>query len=231
VRTLALETTGKTGSIALFDAGGLVLERPLPTDRRNAQTLAPGIRDLLHAAGWKTSDLQLIAVAVGPGSFTGLRVGVTTAKVLAYAVGAEVLGVNTLAAIAERIVAAEIIPADATVLWTALDAYRQQVFAARFDLPAGQSLPVAETQLLDNEAWLAEIGTSKSPSIVAGPALAKLSDRLPNNAWAVPRDLWEPSALFVGGVALRDYAAGRRDDVWTLLPRYYRPSAAEEKEE
>lgn len=227
MHALAIETTGTTGSVALFDEGRLLRERPLAVGQRSAQSLAPGIRDLLAEVAWNTTDLRLIAVAVGPGSFTGLRVGVTTAKVLAYAVGAEVLGVNSLEAIAERLVGAGEWTKDAGALWTAMDAYRQQVFVARFHaLPEGGWRVEAETRLLENDAWLAELAPG---DVVTGPALTKLAARLPPGVKIAPRELWEPTAAAVGLVAVRDYAAGRRDDVWSLLPEYYRPSAAEER--
>lgn len=231
VRTLAIETTGITGSLALFEDGRLLRERPLAAGQRSAQSLAPGIRDILAETGWKTVELRLIAVAVGPGSFTGLRIGVTTAKVLAYAIGAEVLGINTLSAVAERIVfdgeGTNAETPHAETLWTAIDAYRQQVFAARFRaLPGGGWRMESETRLWEIDAWLAQLTAG---DMVTGPALVKLEKRLPQVVHIAPRELWEPTAASVGQVALRDYAAGRREDVWSLLPEYYRQSAAEER--
>ena len=76
----------------------LLAELSLDHTQRSAQSLAPAIEALLTQVGWLPRDVQLVAVSVGPGSFTGLRVGVTTAKVFAYAVGAEVLGIDTLEA-------------------------------------------------------------------------------------------------------------------------------------
>ena len=100
MRILALETTDKTGSVAAIDDDNLLAELMLDHTQRSAQSLAPAMQRLLKQVGWLPADVQLVAVSVGPGSFTGLRVGVTTAKVFAYAVGAEVLGIDTLEAIA-----------------------------------------------------------------------------------------------------------------------------------
>jgi tRNA threonylcarbamoyl adenosine modification protein YeaZ len=85
------------------------------------------LKELLHEVDWCVESINLVVVAVGPGSFTGLRIGVTTAKTLAYAVGAEVIGVNTLAVIASQA------PRSDTPLWVVIDAQRGELFAAKFD--------------------------------------------------------------------------------------------------
>jgi len=96
MRTIALETSSSSGSIALFEADRLVAESDLGAwelgrGQRTAQSLAPALQSILRQATWKPRDVELIAVTDGPGSFTGLRAGVTTAKVFAYATGAEVV--------------------------------------------------------------------------------------------------------------------------------------------
>ncbi|MEX0712672.1 MAG: tRNA (adenosine(37)-N6)-threonylcarbamoyltransferase complex dimerization subunit type 1 TsaB, partial [Pirellulales bacterium] len=91
MRILALETSGKSGSVAVLRGDVLLAEEPLEPSQRSAQSLAPAMRQLLEAVAWTPRDVQLVAVTLGPGSFTGLRVGVTTAKTFAYAVGAVVV--------------------------------------------------------------------------------------------------------------------------------------------
>src|SRR5271163_2151267 len=95
-RILALETSELTGSVAAAADGNVLAELQLDPQQRSAQSLAPAIRALLAQVGWQPADIDLLAVTIGPGSFTGLRVGVATAKVFAYACGAEVLGISTL---------------------------------------------------------------------------------------------------------------------------------------
>jgi len=87
VRILALETSDTAGSAALLDGERLLAEKLLAQGQRSARALAPAVRELLTDAGWQPKDVELVAVTVGPGSFTGLRVGVTTAKAFAYAAG------------------------------------------------------------------------------------------------------------------------------------------------
>src|SRR6201999_4451574 len=113
--------------------------------KRSAQTLLPAIGELLRTCGWRPAELELICTTTGPGSFTGLRIGVTTAKTLAYATGAKLIGVNTLAALA-----AAVQPTTDRV-WAILDAQRQELFAAVF---ATNLEDIPETSVMAQSAWL-----------------------------------------------------------------------------
>jgi len=255
MKVLAIETTDQAGSVALLDDRRVVAELRLSRQQRSAQSLAPAMRDLLESACWRPADVWLVAVAIGPGSFTGLRVGVTTAKTFAYAVGCDLVGVPTLevvaaqaassiAPVAERGASGRglspfsesaqkkgTVPLVAPEIVTVLDAGRQQVFASSFRLLAGGGLQCVEpTALVDDAAWLARLAESPhADRLIAGPALRKFSGRLPANANLAPADSWDPRASTVGQLALDRHAAGQRDDPWQLVPQYHRPSAAEEK--
>jgi tRNA threonylcarbamoyladenosine biosynthesis protein TsaB len=226
MRILAIETSGRDATLAALegfaegnDKGNsrLVREAAIVGPERTAQFLAPRLKELLAAVGWQPSQIELVAVAVGPGSFTGLRIGVTTAKTLAYAVGAQVVGVNTLAAIAQQA------PATSTPLWCVMDAQRHELFAAKFDALQGMT---TDMQILSQPAWtkLLEPGNR-----VSGPGLHRLRVELPTDVQSIDQSLWQPLASTVGQLAWRDFQAGRRDDLWKLVPQYYRQSAAEEK--
>lgn len=210
------------GSVATLEGGRLLGQVDLPQDQRSAQSLTPGIAAALAAVGWKPADVELVAVTQGPGSFTGLRVGVTAAKTLAYAVGAQVLGVDTLEVLACQA------PPRSGFVCPVIDAQRQQLFAAQFHRAEGGELKsVRATQIIDNDGWLAELAPG---TLVIGPGLAKLAEKLPPGVTAAPLESWTPQAATVGRLAYRQYLAGRRDDVWKLAPNYFRTSAAEEKQ-
>src|SRR5438552_3091101 len=98
--TLAIETSGIVGSIALCSDGERIEERTLQLGRHHGQSLIPELRQLLEDHRRKPRDCDLIAVSIGPGSFTGLRVGVVCAKTLAYVTGSRVAAVDTFHAIA-----------------------------------------------------------------------------------------------------------------------------------
>lgn len=100
-KLLALETTETKGSVALCEDGEIKDLRLLRDDQRSAQSLAPAIREILGDNHWLSSDVDVVAAATGPGSFTGLRVGITTAKMLAWAWKTKIVGVDSLDAIVE----------------------------------------------------------------------------------------------------------------------------------
>ncbi|MGH7138157.1 MAG: tRNA (adenosine(37)-N6)-threonylcarbamoyltransferase complex dimerization subunit type 1 TsaB, partial [Pirellulales bacterium] len=128
MRILAIETSGAMQSVAALDGGDLLAELPLDRSQRGARSLAPTLAQLLRQVAWKPCEVELVAVAVGPGSFTSLRVGVTTAKAFAYAVSARVLGIGTLEIIAAQATEA----AAGGQVAVAVDAQRGDVYAARY---------------------------------------------------------------------------------------------------
>ncbi len=221
VRILAFETSTTSGSVAVLEGKRVVYETLLPPDQRSARSLAPALAAALAEAGWRAQDIQLVAVTQGPGSFTGLRIGAATAKTLAYALGAQVVGVNTLEVIAAQA------PVACGSVWTLLDAHRGQLFAARYRLRASE-LPeeIVRTGACDIDAWLAGYAPQ---DFVAGPGVVRVAKRLPAGAAVVDPALGAPRAATVGQLALRHFIQGQRDDLWSFAPHYYRASAAEEK--
>lgn len=226
MRILAIETSGRDGSLAALeteDAGAasngsarVVGDVAIAGPERTAQMLAPRLREMLEKIGWEAKSIGLVCVAVGPGSFTGLRIGVTTAKTLAYAVGAEVVGVNTLEVIANQA------PPSEPPLWVVMDAQRRELFAAKFVDGQMQGAPRVLTQL----EWKRLVAAGDQ---VSGPGLKRLSVELPGGVALLEESHWPPTAASVGQLGWREYSVGRRDDLWKLVPLYYRLSAAEEK--
>lgn len=224
-----METVATAGSVALLRGRELVNETQLPPESRSARTLAAAVQSLWHAVG--KPPVALVAVALGPGSFTGLRVGVTTAKALAFAWQAKLVGVNTLDAIA-----AQCEPwntSGESHLEVVLDAQRQELFVARFHSSPEPSenggspwQRVADDSIISSQDWLA---TLTPDTHVAGPALVKLRPRLPETIPASPESAWHPRAETIGRLAALAHQAGASDQLWTLVPHYGRPSYAEEK--
>lgn len=220
IRTLAMETTVDDGGVAAYEGTQLVVEQPLERGVRSAQSLAPAIKHLLQTVQWEPQSIDLVAVDIGPGSFTGTRIGVTTAKAFAYAVRAECLAVRSLEVVAAQ---APEIPATLSV---AINAQRQQVFAANFVQGLkDQPLTDEEIYILDNDTWIQSLTPETTAS---GLALEKLATRLPPNINTTPQASWTPRAATVAQLAAKQYNAGRRDDMWKLKPLYLRKSAAEE---
>ena len=225
MRVLAIETSGRLGSVALLDTSeskaDSVLQRTTPEGERTAQSLLPTIEELLQERGWRPADVELVGVTTGPGSFTGLRIGIVTAKTFAYATGAKLVGVHTLAAIAAGIDWPD------GRLWTILDAQRQELFAASF--VAGKllaDLPPPATDIVSIPQWLKSLAPGDA---VAGPPVGKLPGQLPADVVVIDESLWHPSAATVGNLGLQLFERGKTKNPLELVPHYYRRSAAEEK--
>jgi tRNA threonylcarbamoyladenosine biosynthesis protein TsaB len=140
---------------------------------------------------------------------------------LAYALGAHVVALDTLEVIAAQASASS---DSATAV---LDAFRGQVFTADFVRQTdGHMRAVSETQIVDDDTWLANL---KPEQTITGPGVGKFDGGLPTTVTVVDPGLWSPTAATVARLGQRQFSAGQRDDVWTLVPKYYRRSAAEEK--
>jgi tRNA threonylcarbamoyladenosine biosynthesis protein TsaB len=217
---LGLETSATGGSAAILaDDGGTHVVR-LHSAAKSAPGLAPAVRAALSEAGLRPADIRLVGVTVGPGSFTGLRIGVTTAKTLAYALSADIVGVDTLDVIARQA------PPEGDRLHVVLDAHRGQLFAGVYVRRDENWVAAGPWHLPTVEAWLAQIVVG---DLVSGPIVGRLAARLPAGTRVVDERLRTPDAMTVARIAAELHAAGRRDDLWKLAPNYGRLAAAEEK--
>ena len=162
--TLALDTATRWGRFAVADADGVRAYRPLNVAGTYADALLPAIAGTLAAAGCARGDLRAIAVTAGPGSFTGVRIGVATAKALAWGLGVPLYPVSTLAAMAAALLA-EHPAADLAV--PALDARRGEIFAAVHRRRDGWVETVGEPAAATPDAWwarvLAAVGDPEAP--------------------------------------------------------------------
>lgn len=128
---LALDTATTAVTVALLDEGAVIGERATIDARRHTELLAPAIRDLLAEAGKRPADLTAVAVGVGPGPFTGLRVGIVTARTMGLALGIPVYGVCSLDALAHQAVVEGRVDRPFLV---ATDARRKEVYWAAYDV-------------------------------------------------------------------------------------------------
>ena len=229
MNVLAIDTSLPTGSVAALvrsPAESQAVERPLGEAGEHARRLMPELVAAASALGWRVADVGLMAVVCGPGSFTGLRVGVTTAKAVCWATGARLVGVSGFEIVARQTAAAR---GRQKAVAIAFDAGRGEVFAAlatpHADTPTGWS--VTPGGLMAAEHWLAALPAGHC---VSGPALDLLGEAAQGFGLAVaPPAAWRPSAGAAAAVAILRADAGLVDDPHTLLPEYSRPSYAEEK--
>jgi len=225
MKILAIETSHRLGSLALLEGKQVVRQIELPADQRTSQRITPAIKQALDGANWRPTDIDLVTTSLGPGSFTGLRLGVTTAKTFAYACGCQVVGLNSLDVIAAQA------PIDAAKLSVVIDAQRQEFYAATFShgnssQTNGQWTLVTPTQIISREGWLESLD---SDTLVTGTGLARCVDILAGEIRNCEETQWTPRAETVGRLGFARQQAGTLDDLWSLAPQYYRLSAAEEK--
>lgn len=221
MNSIALETTEKSASVAIFENESIIYYAQLPLEIRSAQSLAPGVKEALTQTGLAPSQIQLVAVAQGPGSFTGLRVGVVSAKTFAWAVNADIIGVNSMEVCAFEA------PKDVSKISVAFDCQRGQVIFQDFDrMPDGAFSPVSDEKTLAWRDWLAQ---TEQTRWLSGPYVSRIDPALLENRLVIAQEFREPNAKGVGALAIRLYQAGRKDVLWDLVPHYSRPAAAEEK--
>ncbi len=237
---LAIESSSSEGSVALLSdqpAGPEVLacER-LPAGERSAKSLFKTLETVLAAPGVRDQGIGLVCVTSGPGSFTGLRVGISAIKMLAYCWKCPSVGVSTLQVIAmqalgglnvmRRNAGNRVVEVEAV-----LDAQRQEIFMERFSWQQGtpftELTPAGDgPRIVGRDQWLGELVPGR---IVAGPPLATLAAKVPSGVLVASDDVWEPQATTVGRLGLAQWKAGAVGDPFALMPHYVRASAAEEK--
>ncbi len=240
---LAIETSGSPGSVAVGTANGSqpdsssLTTHALPAAGSQGRDLMPTVVRAAAEAGWSLADVDLVAVAIGPGPFTGLRVGVTTAKAVAWSTDCLLIGVPTAACLAAQAVEAVGRPGRVAVVFAA---GRGELFAITATVAGADETGADEIgawqlspgSLTDPTAWLDAV---PSGTVVTGPALtsdadllAALTDRRPDLV-LTPASAWQPKAATVASLGLAAAARGVADSAAAITPLYLRPSYAEDR--
>jgi len=224
MRLLAVDTSTLTGAVALLEDDTLVAESRLNVALTHGERLLPAIDAILAAAGWSLAELDALAVAVGPGSFTGLRIGVSTVKGLAFATGKPTVPVSTLEALAWSL------PLAAHPVCPVLDARKGEVYTALFLTRGDQPERLWPDRAVPPQALADELVT-QAPVILVGdgaaPHAVVFERRLGEGLRLAPPGHRLPSAASVGDLGRRALARGETIDPALLAPRYVRPSEAE----
>ena len=221
--TLGIETSGGEGAIAIVRDGLVLAESDAPQEgRRQTQLLIPTIVQLLKQNAIPFSDLDLIGVSLGPGSFTGLRVGVVCAQTLAYSLACPVRGVLTCDVIAKNV------PTDGEVqeLSVLADAQRGDVFVATFQRQKGKQGDVwvrnQDVVIQNLEEWRTEINRKM---VVTGPALKRFQNSLLENSHLqiMDKPYWRATPANVAILAEKQFEVGEEPSekpffIETILP-------------
>jgi tRNA threonylcarbamoyladenosine biosynthesis protein TsaB len=221
MRVLAVDTTSAHGSVALVEDGdleGLIgIREKTP---RHAEVLLPTIDHLLRSLTLKLEDIDGFAVAVGPGSFTGLRIGIAAVEGLSFATGRPAAGVSALEATAFRFRYLD------GLIVSLIEAYRGEVYGAAYRAHEGVLHLEAGPSCTSAAAFLDSL--PRPPALVAGSAIlrhrAAVESRIPSAGLADPSFFISEEVARLG---LAKLARGGRAPLGSLAPLYIRPAEAE----
>ena len=224
MKILALETSAKAVSAAVVENGKILCSGYQDTGLTHSRTLMPIVEHILKNADLTMADMDAIAVAAGPGSFTGIRIGVSAAKGLAFAVAKPAIGVSTLAAMARNVAFA-----DGLVI-CAMDARRSQIYNAVFEAKDGHLTRLTEDRAIALADLAEEMKAAPRHKAIVGDG-ARLCFAFLQNA-NVPCRLAPPhlvmqNAMSVALEAESLAAEGALTDAQELQPVYLRPAQAE----
>ncbi|MDP6360647.1 MAG: tRNA (adenosine(37)-N6)-threonylcarbamoyltransferase complex dimerization subunit type 1 TsaB [Planctomycetota bacterium] len=222
MKTLAIETSCAAGSVCLSEGEEIVQERYLGDGMIHGRELIPAVRDVMKDQCWSPTELELIAVSLGPGSFTGLRVGLAAAKTLALTCNAKLVGVPTLDVMAQNA------PEEAEFICPMTDARRKEVNACLFQREGEEIkacweyrtfLPAELCEELPNGTWL------------LGDGLKAYEDAFnsSDDFHKLEEDAWHARSKWVARLGYRKCLDGEAADPHSLVPIYLRLPPVMEK--
>ncbi|MGE4353934.1 MAG: tRNA (adenosine(37)-N6)-threonylcarbamoyltransferase complex dimerization subunit type 1 TsaB [Oscillospiraceae bacterium] len=220
--TLAFESSAKSASVALMCDGKLLGQYYQNSGLTHSRTLLPMAEDMLKNLDLKLSDIDLFAVSRGPGSFTGIRIGVAAVKGLAWALDKPVCGVSTLEAMANLAISA----GEGTIVCCAMDARRNQVYNALFGIENGKPKRLTPDRAISVDALRAEIEKMEQTPYLVGDGAALCHENFTVNglsAILAPEPVRNQSAWGVAVAA----QTGEKISADDLSPVYLRLSQAE----
>lgn len=224
MKILALETSATAASAAVCEDESLIAQSFQRTGLTHSATLMPMVESMLKNAGMMLEEMDLIAIAAGPGSFTGLRIGVSAAKGLAWPLDKPCAGVSTLEAMAWQMVGME------GVVCAAMDARRQQVYNALFELKGDKPVRLTPDRAISLEELEQELANVEKTQIMVGDGAHLCYNAFQKSGYPVkmaPPHLQFQSAWGVARCALEQARKGQLTDAAGLVPNYHRLSQAE----
>ena len=223
---LAFETSAKAASVALFDGETLLGEQYQNTGLTHSQTLMVMAEDLLKQCGKRPADVEAVAVANGPGSFTGVRIGAAAAKGFAWGREIPLYGVSTLEAMALGLGIHQ------GYICPVMDARRSQVYNALFYVNQGVSERIAPDRAIALDDLKKELKNCKESVFLVGDGSNLCYNSLLeeiNNLVLPPEHKLHQRAVGVGLAALEQIRTGALSDAAALTPNYLRLSQAEQE--
>ena len=219
---LGIDTSTMTGSVALITEDRLIAEQTLHAKTTHAERLLTTINQVMRSASLKIREVDGIAVASGPGSFTGLRIGVTTAKSIAYSLQKPIVAIPSLDALASQYLYSELL------ICPVLDARKKEVYTAFYRNTGSEVQRLSDYSAIAPSALLKDI---REPVLFLGdgviPYRQSIEDILGNLAlFADPAHLL-PRGRLVAKLGYNRLLIGDQDECFALVPSYIRKSDAE----
>ncbi|MEG1657930.1 MAG: tRNA (adenosine(37)-N6)-threonylcarbamoyltransferase complex dimerization subunit type 1 TsaB [Oscillibacter sp.] len=224
MKILALETSAKAVSAAVTEGETLICSAYQNTGLTHSRTLMPMVEAMLQNAELSMADIAAIAVAAGPGSFTGIRIGVAAAKGLAFAAEKKVVGISTLEAMAWNVK-----HMDGLIL-CAMDARRNQIYNAVFEAKDGALTRLTPDRAIALSQLSDELKNSEKRKIIVGDGAELCYTHLLEkeiSCQLAPPHLVMQTAVSVGFAAWKAVQEGRLQSAQELVPAYLRISQAE----
>ena len=221
---LALETATVVSSVAVATEERVLSELTVETRLTHSETLVPHIEEALRLADTERGTLSAVAVSLGPGSFTGLRIGLATAKGLAYGLGIPLIGVPTLEALAASF------PVPGTRVAPLLDAQKRRAYMALYEWTAEGLTCKRDVTVVSFEEMKSIVVAENGCVVLAGDMARKAAargDALPPNAVVAPPSHIMPKASLVAVRAFLRLAKDEGKSPMELEPLYIRRSEAE----
>lgn len=225
MRILALDTTTGSGSVAILEDGRLVAEVNSEISASHSARLLKSIDHLMRLASWEVGEVDGYAAAAGPGSFTGIRVGLSTIKALAFASGKPVAAVSTLEALAEKLK-----DTGGRLLCPLLDAKKGEVYGALYELSGRKLREIIPQGAYAPDAFLGRVPPRRLVHFLGTGVAAygqKVRARFGDRARFPDRSLFIAREVGVLGADILARGGGVRGEA--LEPIYFRKSQAEER--
>ncbi|MDA5458026.1 tRNA (adenosine(37)-N6)-threonylcarbamoyltransferase complex dimerization subunit type 1 TsaB [Weissella confusa] len=221
MKVIAFDTSNQPLSVALFEDDKLIGQRETNVAKNHSVQLLPFIDELVKSAGWAPADLDRVVVSQGPGSYTGLRIAVTTAKTLAFTLGIELVGISSLGLLATNVTTPGV------TIVPVMDARNANLYAGQYELRDGKYVATVADRHTNVPALISQLAEENQQVVFVGewarfeeelrqalPDAQFASDNLPHAANVLP--------LVTDAQVLTDMT-----DIHQFVPNYYRLSQAE----
>ncbi len=222
MKILAIDTSNHPMSVALVEDDQLKATITLNMVRNHSIYVLPAINDLFDKVGWQPKDIDRVVVAKGPGSYTGVRIAVTTAKTLAMTINKELVGISSL-----QVLAANVPNITDNLIVPFMDARRGNVFTGGYQYQNGRLVNVMNEQHVAYNDLLATLKKGNHPVYLVGemtPKISKNADPLPNNVQLLAPSYAMPSTY---QLAILGEKAPAVKDIDDFVPNYLRITEAE----